>query len=379
MENVLESQGIEAPAWVQDLLKQMQQVVVQQDQKIQGLQEQLQAYTVAAQQDQKTQGLQEQQQAYIDNNSAQSAGLTPATTHSRQPSPGPADQDVVRQKDRLAKPPEFHGDRAEFRSWLLQVRAKITVDLATESETVRFWYVHGRLRGKALAQVESWVTTQEAAGTLSTTELVAQLKAAYDDRESAERASRKLNVMRQGKKAFPIFLAEFDRTILDAGGVAWDDQVKKTFLSNCLSPELKTALVATPVPASYREYCILLHTVSANLEALEKEQRRRTTPSQYVRQPSPVAVADVFSPPDTMDWEPVTASAAQTHGRDSTKGFNPPGGGKRRCYRCNSIQHLIRDCPVPPLQQQARTKSQTVTVASAREALPDDSEEQGKE
>jgi hypothetical protein len=46
MENVLESQGIEAPAWVQDLLKQMQQVVVQQDQKIQGLQEQLQAYTV---------------------------------------------------------------------------------------------------------------------------------------------------------------------------------------------------------------------------------------------------------------------------------------------------------------------------------------------
>jgi hypothetical protein len=353
MDSNLESQtSAEAPSWVQDMLKQMQQVVAQQDQRIQELQEQLQART--------------------NEDSAQS-GLTPTTTHSRQPSPGPRDQDVVRSKDRLSKPPEFHGDRAEFRSWLLQVHAKITVDLATESETVRFWYVHGRLRGKALTQVESWVTTQQAIGALSTDGLVAQLRAAYDDTESAERASRKLNVMRQGKKAFPIFLAEFDRTILDAGGAAWADQVKKTFLSNCLSPELKSALVATPVPAGYHDYCKLLHTVSSNLEALEKEQKRRTTPSQYTRQPSPVAVADVFSPPDTMDWEPVQAAAVRP-GR-----LNLPGRERRRCYRCDSNQHLIRDCPVPPLQQQTRTKSQTVTVASVREAPSDDTEEQGKE
>jgi hypothetical protein len=353
MDSNLESQSsAEAPSWVQDMLSQMQQVVAQQDQRIQELQEQLRARTSET--------------------ISSSVGLTPATTPSRQPSPGPRDQDVVRPKDRLTKPPEFHGDRAEFRSWLLQVHAKITIDLATESETVRFWYVHGRLRGKALTQVESWVTTQQAIGALSTDSLVAQLRVAYDDTESAERASRKLNVMRQGKKAFPIFLAEFDRTILDAGGAAWADQVKKTFLSNCLSPELKSALVATPVPASYHEYCTLLHTVSANLEALEKEHKRRTTPTQYARQPSPVAVADVFSPPDTMDWEPIQAAATQPR-------FSPPGGGNRRCYRCNSAQHLIRDCQVPPLQQQARTKPRVLTVASAREAPSDDIREQGKE
>jgi ABC-type transporter Mla subunit MlaD len=95
MDSNLESQGTEALAWVQDILKQMQQVVAQQDQRIQELQEQLQACT--------------------DKNSAQSAGLTPTIMHSQQLSPGPRDQDVVQSKDRLSKPPEFHRDRAEFR------------------------------------------------------------------------------------------------------------------------------------------------------------------------------------------------------------------------------------------------------------------------
>ena len=44
--------------------------------------------------------------------------------------------------------------------------------------------------------------------------------------------------MRQGSKTFSTFLAEFDRTLLDVGGIGWANQVKKTFLSNCLSYEL---------------------------------------------------------------------------------------------------------------------------------------------
>jgi hypothetical protein len=67
--------------------------------------------------------------------------------------------------------------------------------------------------------------------------------------------------------------------ILDTGEVAWADQVKKTFLSNCLSPELKSVLVATLVPAGYYNYYKLLYTVSSNLKALEKEQKYCITPS----------------------------------------------------------------------------------------------------
>ena len=49
--------------------------------------------------------------------------------------------------------------------------------------------------------------------------LFGQLRAAYDDNDAVERASRKLNIMRQGSKSFSAFLAEFNRTLLDAGGI----------------------------------------------------------------------------------------------------------------------------------------------------------------
>ena len=68
--------------------------------------------------------------------------------------------------------------------------------------------------------------------------LISQLKAAYDDTETAERAARKLSTIKQGTRTFGTFLAEFDRTILDAGGLNWVNPVKKTFLTNYISYEL---------------------------------------------------------------------------------------------------------------------------------------------
>ena len=84
--------------------------------------------------------------------------------------------------------------------------------------------------------------------------------------------------MHQGNKLFVVFLAEFDRTTLEAGRLTWTDQVKKTFLNNCLSKELKTALVPVTAPTAYRDYCLLLHIISNKLEALWKDDRYRTTP-----------------------------------------------------------------------------------------------------
>lgn len=175
---------------------------------------------------------------------------------------------TVRRKNKLPELSEFSGKRAEFRPWATQVKAKLTVDKADETETVRFWYIHSRLRGDALSQTSSWVDSVESTDQMTTEGLLNQLKAAYDDNDTAERASRKLNQLRQGSKPFSTFLAEFDRTLLDAGGIGWADQVKKTFLTNCLSLDLQNAIVATPIPSTYRGYCTLLHTVSTNLEAL---------------------------------------------------------------------------------------------------------------
>jgi hypothetical protein len=199
-----------------------------------------------------------QQQISLQNERLEQQNEVEVTVPIATPSPSAQDTQPTRQKAKLPELPEFKGKRSEFRPWTTQVKAKLAIDKAGEPEHVQFWYVHSRLREGALEQVSSWVSSVEGTDAMTVQNLLAQLKAAYDDVEATERASRKLAQLKQGGRSFNNFLAEFDRTLLDAGGLNWNDQVKKTFLGNCLSTELHTAIVATPVPATYRAYCELL-------------------------------------------------------------------------------------------------------------------------
>jgi Retrotransposon gag protein len=364
----------EAPAWVQEVIQKMQQVVERQDAQLQ-------------QQGTKIQDLEQQlqrQQARTDGLAPPTDGkapiLTPNTDGSRSPNPPlvyqPTVPEAVR-REQLPKPPEFAGKRSEFRSWLTQMYAKLTTDKAHEPESVRFWYIHSRLRGDALTQVEPWVNAVHQSGQHSVDGLVEQLRAAYDDAQAAERASRKLSVMRQGGKSFAAFLAEFDRTILEAGGLAWTDQVKKTFLSNCLSMELKTALVPVAVPVAYRGYCSLLHTVSNNLEALQKDNRRRTTPQ--------ITAPEIVQATDTMDWTPTPIQAAAARTKQAQwveKDVIEKRREERRCLRCGEKGHFVSSCAllpaVPP--NGVRTRPRKVEVKAI--SLEEDSsgvEDSGKE
>jgi hypothetical protein len=61
--------------------------------------------------------------------------------------------------------------------------------------------------------------------------------------------------------------------------------------------------MATPIPSTYREYCRLLHTVSTNLEALQRKKNKIVdTGMSYAAEPLPTG--------DIMDWEPATTVAA---------------------------------------------------------------------
>lgn len=272
----------------------------------------------------------------------------------------------VRRKDKLPELSEFNGTRAVFRPWLTQARAKLEVDRAGESEAVRFWYLQSRLRGNALSQLSSWVDSVQSTPLMTVEGLIGQLKAAYDDNETAERAARKLSTMKQGARTFSAFLAEFDRTILDAGGLDWVDQVKKTFLTNCISYELQNAIVATPTPASYREFCILLHSVSANLEAL----RRR-------KPPAPEPAYDPRIPPsreDTMDWEPqVATKASVVRPRQRAAWVSQAILDQRRekgqCLRCGQLGHFVQKCGLGPARRPQGQRVGVGTTTTTEEVI----------
>ena len=119
----------------------------------------------------------------------------------------------------LPKLPIYHGIKAEFRFWLTQAQAKLSVDLGHFSEADRFSYIHNRLREKALGQVEAWVQAMIQFGTCSVKDFIAQLRLAYDNPELLEIAVRKLNDMKQGNKPFSAFISGFEKTMLETGSL----------------------------------------------------------------------------------------------------------------------------------------------------------------
>lgn len=256
-------------------------------------------------------------------------------------------------KHRLPDPERFEGRRADFKAWTAQMWAKLSVDMREEPDSVRFWYTHSRLGGSALNQITPWVAAlakiQPEPDKDALQGLMDQLKNAYDDPEDAERAVRKLNSLRQEKRPFGKYLATFERTLLEAGGLTWDDVVKKSMLAKGLSIEIQTALIATPVPVTYQAYCSLLHTVSHNLESLRTKQR---TEWRMQPQGKKASVEDFGG----MDWEPTIAQAA------STKARTKPGSERStkfrgQCFRCEEEGHMARDCPQKEAKQAKKTKA----------------------
>jgi hypothetical protein len=248
--------------------------------------------------------------------------------------------------------------RSDFLPWLTQVKAKLIVDMNTDPDLTQFWYIHGRLEGRAAQQVQPWISTLLLNNTLqSQTNLVGQiidrLKTAYDNPEARADASNKLHSLRQGTKLFSTFHAEFDRTLLEAGGLDWSDDVKKTFLSNGISFALANALVATPVPASYDDYVALLTTTSQNIERAKLRQHGASTRGyQHQQTRAPKG--------DSMDWEPTAATRLaatqkqdlRTDQRPQAKWVSAKEISRRRqnrlCFRCGKGGHMIQECLCSP-------------------------------
>ena len=181
-------------------------------------------------------------------------GVHPGGVRDQEEQTIPPGRPLIRPRPLLPEVEEFSGRRTDFPSWLSHINAKLATDFPYDSGKIRLYYIHGRLRGEAMRRVAPWMKLSDENPSYDDKGLLEQLRVLYEDPQAVQRATQKLNDMKQGAKTFNIYLAEFEAILWDAGGSAWEDRVKMAFLSRTLSRELQTALITIEIPVMYEEY-----------------------------------------------------------------------------------------------------------------------------
>ena len=99
----------------------------------------------------------------------------------------------------------------------------------------------------------------------------------FGDHTKAQRAVETLRTMKQGpRELFSAFLPRFEKVLAEAGGMAWPDEVKRSYLDGALTFELRRLTITMPGISSYDNYINELMRMSdlfrATMRRAPKEQ-----------------------------------------------------------------------------------------------------------
>lgn len=305
--------------------------------------------------------------------------VTPTTSVPSQPEETP-------NRHRLSKVKSYNG---EDKTLYPQFRTKLEAKLRTDgrvigSSTDQVFYAFGCLEGLAAARIHPWIQISKDNSSFTPTEFFAQLDLAFGDPRSVEKAVKKLASEKQGRKDFRTFLNLFDQTLLEANGFGWDENVKKGYLRNALSPDLLEKLVSVAEEPTYDLYCDQLRGIADRLEELQKVKEGKRYPhSTPARQQNTGYSA-------AMDWEP-SPQSNRVRGDFVTKEVQTERRQSNLCIKCGKSGHYAKDCRTgwklndtnPASQKSKRTNKVAIEEKSVKHMseldLDSDSDESGKE
>ena len=279
---------------------------------------------------------------------------TPPSDHSDVPT------QPKRPKHTLKELSTFTGKRSEWPAWKDEAIGKLTTDAAAIGGPMeQFSYLRSCVGGNAARTILTFVQSKRATGTGTPQDLLVYMEDIYGDTNSEERANNRLNSMTQGREAFATFLPKFERTLAEAGGGEWADQVKINTLKRMLNQELRRSLVYIPVhPTAYNDFTRTLSTLASRLQALNPRSSTMTPTSSTTNC-------------DTMDWEPSankTQISTPNDGQKRAQWVSKDMLEKRKsnslCLRCGGKGHFISSCKLLPAKppQQNQTKARVTKV-----------------
>ena len=238
-----------------------------------------------------------------------------------------------------------------------QLRSKLEVDGAYLGEqSVQVNYAFGLLEGPALEFMRPWM--QSARGTLSFSvhNFLGYLRGGYEDPEFAENARLKLGELRQGDRSSIDYIAECDKTFVDARSADVPDWIKIGTVRKGLNRKMGRLLVTIKEPQD----CIQF-VVRREYEA-EDHRVTRFPRNEPIRTPLPPAPMPPFTPsvppafprveiPPAPEVEMTLGAAGQ---RQRAAWVSDADRNRRfaagPCRRCGASGHVLRNCPHLPAQ-----------------------------
>jgi hypothetical protein len=283
-----------------------------------------------------------------------------------------------RRAERVPDPATFDGTRENLEGFVAQLRIKLFSDPTRfPTPALRMGYAFNRLEGRAQAQVLPFV--QNGAFQLDDSDdIIRILEAAFGDPDPAATARTKLHGLKQGKKEFTIYFAEFQMLV---SKLNWDEHAKLDALKEGVSMELRRQLLGRTQGLTFDQFVGLCQQLDSEIRALQlHEGKHNTTPHQHrgnQSQNQPRATTTTPTNQSATAPGPMDLSASKKKLSDQERAARLREG---RCLYCGGVGHMAAQCPNKnrnPFRAAAATVSDADTTATAFLEVAPEQQHQG--
>ena len=299
---------------------------------------------------------------------------------SQSTSQAPRASGAAPKRAKLPDPTKFNGDRFAYPAFEEQLLGKLEVDGAyLGGQAIQVNYAFGLLEGQALEFMRPWMQSWRNTAFFTVNSFLTQLRGGYEDPELQETARQKLEELRQGDRSVIDYLAEFDKTFLEARSHGLPAWAKINAVRKGLNRKMGRLLVTVKEPSDYSSWCAELKGLARKDDSEGHRASRlprydAPRPAQcYISPPVPsFPPASRFPPIQTPPAPEVEMTLGTTTQRRRAAWVSPEEVARRLaeglCRRCGGAGHYIRNCPFLPARRPTPTTAalQTTITGYAR-------------
>jgi len=244
--------------------------------------------------------------------------------------------------DKIPDPPKFSGTRDELDGFLAQLHLKLFSDESCfPTPSLRMAYTFNRLEGRAQEQVLPYVQNNQINLT-DTEDIIQILKNTFGDPDPAATACSKLYNLRQGKREFAVYYAEFQSLVAK---LSWDERARHDALWEGLSIKLHRQLLGQEMGLNYKQFVALCQELDVGLQALhQREGKHNVSHAQRINQSQPrtqpSTVAPAIGGPEPMDLSASGAGHAKIYEQEKVARLR-----EGHSLYCGLVGHMARNCP----------------------------------